>query len=116
MTDSVNNRAATDAYSLLEDATFVEELARIADTEGKTPEQAQKYARKCLHEIEATPRDSWLNPAARLARFIYTRSYERQLDINLPALEELRAVNLYKSSLMLQLGSAWKTVTALSWR
>ncbi len=81
------------ASSILQDPGFADELQRAAQASGKTPEQAQKYARKCLHEIEATPRDSWLNPAARLARFIYTRSYERQLDINLPALEELRALS-----------------------
>ena len=33
---------------------------------------------------------SWLRPVSRLARFIYTRSYERELDINLEALDELR--------------------------
>ncbi len=80
----------TGAADLLQDPAFVAELQRAAQASGKTPEQAQKYARKCLHEIEATPRESWLRPAAKMARFIYTRSYERELDINREALDELR--------------------------
>ena len=93
----------TDASPILRDPGFLEELQRAAEASGKTLEQAQKYAHKCLHEIEATPRDSWLHPAAKLARFIYTRSYERQLDINLEALEELR--ELSKDHLLLFLWS-----------
>ncbi len=46
-------------------------------------EQAQVHARKCLKEIEATPQEAWLRPMSKLARFIYTRSYEAELDINL---------------------------------
>jgi glycerol-3-phosphate O-acyltransferase len=91
------------AGTILRDPDFVEQLQEAARASGKTLEQAQKYAGKCLHEIEATPRESWLNPAAKLARFIYTRSYERQLDINLEALEELR--ELSKDHLLLFLWS-----------
>ena len=78
------------AGDLLQSPAFVTELQQAAQASGKTLEQAQKYAAKCLHEIEATPKESWLRPAAKMARFIYTRSYERELDINLEALEELR--------------------------
>ena len=79
------------ATELFGDADFQAGLREAAVAAGKQPEQAEKYARKCLREIEATPRESWLRPAAKMARFIYTRSYEAQLDINLEALEELRA-------------------------
>ncbi|MEE4145537.1 MAG: 1-acyl-sn-glycerol-3-phosphate acyltransferase [Halieaceae bacterium] len=78
------------AGGLLQDPAFVAELEQAAQASGKTLEQAQQYAGKCLHEIEATPRESWLKPAAKMARFIYTRSYERELDINLEALDDLR--------------------------
>jgi glycerol-3-phosphate O-acyltransferase len=94
---------ATAASKLLQDPGFLADLQRAAQASGKTPEQAQKYARKCLHEIEATPKESWLRPAARMARFIYTRSYERELDINRQALEELR--ELAKDHLLLFLWS-----------
>jgi len=88
---------------MFEDAAFQSELLQAASAAGKTPEQAQAYARKCLTEIEATPQDAWLRPASRLARFIYTRSYERDLDINLEKLEELRALS--KDHLLLFLWS-----------
>lgn len=91
------------ADSMFQDSAFLEQLEQVARASGKTPEQTRKYARKCLHEIEATPKDSWLQPAAKLARFIYTRSYERELDINREALEELR--ELSKDHLLLFLWS-----------
>lgn len=81
------------ASSLLDDAAFQAELLQAATVTGKTPEQARTYARKCLAEIEATPQEAWLRPASKLARFIYTRSYEPVLDINLDKLEELRALS-----------------------
>ena len=84
---------AAGASVLLTDPAFLEELQQAAAESNKTPEQAQKYAQKCLREIEATPRESWLRPAARMARFIYTRSYEAELDINLDAVEELRELS-----------------------
>tara|TARA_R110002110_G_scaffold415561_2_gene650877 strand:+ start:79603 stop:81423 length:1821 start_codon:yes stop_codon:yes gene_type:complete len=91
------------AASFLSDPAFVAELQQAAAVAGKTPEQAGKYAARCLREIEAAPRDSWLRPAARMARFIYTRSYEAELDINLDALEQLKTQ--YKDHLLLFLWS-----------
>ena len=79
------------ASSLLDRPDFIEELAEAAVEAGKPPKAARKYAAKCLKEIEATPRTSWLRPAAKLARFVYTRSYEAKLDINLDQLEKIRA-------------------------
>ncbi len=81
------------ASVIFRDPAFVAELQVAANATGKTLEKAETYARKCLSEIEATPRDAWLRPMARLARFIYTRSYEAELDINLDKLEELRALS-----------------------
>jgi glycerol-3-phosphate O-acyltransferase len=81
------------ASVIFKEADFQAELQQAATESGKTPEQAQRYARKCLKEIEATPRDSWLRPVAKLSRFIYTRSYEAELDINLDKLEELRELS-----------------------
>jgi glycerol-3-phosphate O-acyltransferase len=81
------------ASAIFKEADFQAELQQAATESGKTPEQAQRYARKCLKEIEATPRESWLRPVAKLSRFIYTRSYEAELDINLDKLEELRELS-----------------------
>ena len=91
------------AGSLLREPAFVSELQTAASAAGKSPEQAARYAARCLHELEATPRESWLRPAAKMARFIYTRSYEAELDINQPALDELR--DLSRDHLLLFLWS-----------
>ncbi|MFK7974973.1 MAG: 1-acyl-sn-glycerol-3-phosphate acyltransferase [Halioglobus sp.] len=91
------------AATLLDDPDFISELKEAAKSANKTDKQASRYAAKCLKEIEATPRTSWLRPAAKLARFVYTRSYEAKLDINLEKLEELR--ELSKTHLILFLWS-----------
>jgi glycerol-3-phosphate O-acyltransferase len=89
------------ASVILDDPAFVAELAEAAREAGKTPQKARAYAAKCLREIEATPRASWLRPAARLARFVYTRSYEAKLDINLDQLRSIRAQSREKLILFL---------------
>ena len=81
------------ASTIFNEAEFRAELQQAATESGKTDKQAQRYARKCLKEIEATPRESWLRPVSKLARFIYTRSYEAELDINLDKLDELRELS-----------------------
>lgn len=93
MSATEHNKAANGAFTLLDQPEFVAQLADVAQATGKSPAQADKHARKCLREIAATPRESWLAPAARLARFVYTRSYEPELDINVEALEQLRELS-----------------------
>ena len=83
----------SEASVIFRDPAFTAELQQAASAAGKTMEKAELYARKCLTEIEATPQDAWLKPMAKLARFIYTRSYEAELDINMEKLEELRALS-----------------------
>ena len=46
----------TGAGAMFQDSAFLSELEQAAGASGKTPEQALKYARKCLHEIEAPPK------------------------------------------------------------
>ena len=98
-----HNQLAANARSLLEEPAFLRELDETALAAGKKREKARKEAGKCLKEIAATPSEAWLAPAARMARFVYTRSYEKNLDINLAALEELR--ELSKDNLLLFLWS-----------
>lgn len=95
--------ASSRANVSLREPAFLAELQLAASASGKTLEQAQAYARKCLTEIEATPQEAWLRPMAKMARFIYTRSYEPDMDINLDKLEELRALS--KDHLLLFLWS-----------
>lgn len=93
MTEQRDIHSNDDAYLLLQDAAFLEELTGLADREGKTREQADKYARKCLREIAARPSSAWLKPAAKLARFIYTRSYHPHLDVNMETMERIRELS-----------------------
>jgi glycerol-3-phosphate O-acyltransferase len=95
--------ASSAAESLLTSSGFLQELDALAQASGKEGEKARNYAAKCLREIAATPTESALRPAARLARFIYRRSYEAELDINREALEQLR--ELAKDNLLLFLWS-----------
>ncbi|MFT4612988.1 MAG: glycerol-3-phosphate O-acyltransferase [Bacteroidia bacterium] len=83
------NKTVNEAHVLLEESAFLAELTEAGAQVGKNEAQSRKYARKCLHEIAATPKESWLAPASKLARFIYTRSYEPELDINQEALDQL---------------------------
>lgn len=103
MTTTKPRLSASEAHTLLKEPDFLEELAAAAAQAGKDTEQAQKYAQKCLVEMAATPKESWLSPASRFARFIFTRSYEPTLDINTEALEQLR--ELSKDNLLLFLWS-----------
>jgi glycerol-3-phosphate O-acyltransferase len=89
------------AGSILQAPGFTAELHAAATASGKSLDQAQKYAHKCLREIEATPRESWMKPVSKLARFIYTRSYEAELDINVEAVEQLRELSRDKLLLFL---------------
>ena len=95
--------ASTTAESVLANPEFLQELDTLAQASGKEIEEARKYAGKCLREIAAAPTESALRPAARLARFIYQRSYEAELDINREALGQLR--ELSKDNLLLFLWS-----------
>lgn len=81
------------ATAILQDPAFLKELEDAAQGSEKTTQQSLKYAAKCLKEIEATPRDAWQGPMAKMARFIYTRSYEAKLDINTDAVDELRRLS-----------------------
>lgn len=88
-----DRRSANEAYTLLQDPDFLADLADAAKAAGKTEVRARRIARQCLREIAATPSNLVLRPAAALARFIYTRSYEPELDVNSGALAKLRELS-----------------------
>lgn len=90
MSETPIPRAAGDAHTLLKEPEFLAELRKVAAAEGQPLEKIEKYAAKCLNEMAATPKSSWLAPASRLARFIYTRRYNPELDIDEAALERIR--------------------------
>lgn len=86
-------KSASEAHTLLDEPAFQQQLVEAAKAAGKDAQQARKYARKCLAEMAATPSESWLSPASKFARFVFTRSYEPTLDINTEALEQLRELS-----------------------
>ena len=74
---------------ILGDATFLQELRELAAVEGTSEASAREYAAKCLEELAVRPEERYLDRVARLARFMYTRSYEPELDIRVEQLERL---------------------------
>lgn len=91
MNDSSNNQrvATLDEAEILSDEAFLSDLAAIAGTSGKTDEEALTYATECLEEMAVRPEDRYLDRVARLARFMYTRSYEPELDVDTEQLERV---------------------------
>lgn len=86
----IERRPAGEAHTLLAEPAFQQELADVAREAGKALEKIEKYAAKCLTEIAATPTPSWLAPASRFGRFVYTRSYHPELDIDPTEIERIR--------------------------
>lgn len=77
---------------LLEDEAFCTELEQLARTLDISNEAAREEAGKCIEELAIEPQDRYLNWTARLARFMYSRSYEPQLDVDREALNRLQSL------------------------
>ncbi|MCB1844429.1 MAG: hypothetical protein KDI09_15820, partial [Halioglobus sp.] len=65
MITQTSDKALPNAYRILEDPAFLAELAEAREQAGKDSDQAHQYARKCLREIAAKPKDSWMRPVSR---------------------------------------------------
>ncbi len=59
-----------------------EALEHIAESCGKNLESLEKYARKCLHEMAATPSPIGNDIAAALGRFMFERGFDPDIDID----------------------------------
>ena len=91
---SAFTRVATiDERDVLEDERFRDALRLLADSEGRDWDDVQKYAHECLSELAVRPADRYLDWIAALARFMYTRSFEPEFDVNSEALEELKSLS-----------------------
>jgi glycerol-3-phosphate O-acyltransferase len=75
---------------ILVEAGFLREIDEIAQASGQSPHQARAYAKDCLEEMAVHPEDRYLDRIARLARFMYTRSYEPELDVDAGELARLK--------------------------
>ncbi|HSG58700.1 MAG TPA: 1-acyl-sn-glycerol-3-phosphate acyltransferase [Woeseiaceae bacterium] len=80
---------AVDEREVLRDERFRRALGELADQQGREYAEVERYARKCLGELSVRPGDRYLGWTAALARFMYTRSFDREFDVNADALEAL---------------------------
>ena len=92
-----NSRVADiDERDVLQDGKFRAALKSLAREQGLDFAEAEQYAARCLDELAVRPADRYLSWIAALARFMYTRSFEPEFDINTDALAELK--NLSKTN------------------
>lgn len=91
--DSSSRVVSLDERVVLKDERFQSALRRLADEQHHRLGDVEVYARKCLAELSARPEDRYLEWIASLARFMYTRSFESDFDVNSEALEELKALS-----------------------
>jgi glycerol-3-phosphate O-acyltransferase len=81
--------AAVDFGAVLRDESFRADLRQLAEQQRADVRDLERYARKCFDEMAVRPADRYLAWTARLARFMITRSFEPQLDVNADAIEAL---------------------------
>jgi len=84
--------AHLDESGLLARPEVVADLVAIAERRGAAYEDVEREAATCLEELAVRPRARWLDGSARLARFMITRAYEVDLDVNTDRLEALKAL------------------------
>lgn len=82
--------ATLNEQEILVDKGFLSDLEAVAERTGKSRDAVLAYARECLDEMAVRPEDRYLDRVARLARFMYTRSYEPGLDVDTEQLSHLK--------------------------
>ena len=78
---------------ILADSGFREALSGIAEQTGKSRDETLAYAKSCLEELAVHPQERYLDRVAKLARFMYTRSYEPVLDVDSGDITRLKAMS-----------------------
>ena len=82
--------ARLDERDVLEDERFLEALRALADKQQRDYAVVEEEARQCLQELSVRPADRYLGWVASLARFMVTRSFEPEFDVNSAAVEKLK--------------------------
>jgi glycerol-3-phosphate O-acyltransferase len=82
--------ASLDEQQVFADRDFWQGLQKIAEQRQQDIGGVEAYARQCLNELAVHPEERYLAWVARLARFVSTRSYAPELDVNTPAVETLK--------------------------
>jgi len=82
--------ARLDEQEILRDERFLDSLHETATRLKIDDEEALKRATGNLEELAVRPEDRYLNWVAKLAKFMYSRSYDPVLDVNTDELERLK--------------------------
>jgi len=87
---TISRVVALNEQEILANGAFLDELFEVtADNER---DAALEYASKCLDELSVRPEERYLERVVRLARFMITRSYEPELDVNVEQLERIKVL------------------------
>jgi glycerol-3-phosphate O-acyltransferase len=82
-----------DEREVFRDQRFLAALRALAEQQQRSYAEVEEDARACLEELAVRPADRYLGWVAALARFMYTRSFEPEFDVNTEALQELRELS-----------------------
>jgi glycerol-3-phosphate O-acyltransferase len=85
--------AEIDEREVFTDERFLAALRELAERQERSYADVEKDARQCLEELAVRPADRYLDWVAALARFMYTRSFEPEFDVNAEALQELKELS-----------------------
>ena len=88
--DLTTRVANVDEREVLRDEKFQLALRKFAASQGLNAADVEQAARRCLDELSVRPADRYLRWVSILARFMVTRSFEQDFDVNRAALDELR--------------------------
>jgi glycerol-3-phosphate O-acyltransferase len=89
----LSRAASIDEREVFRDERFLAALRALAEQEGRSYADVEKDAQDCLDELAVRPADRYLGWTAALARFMYTRSFEPEFDVNSEALQELKELS-----------------------
>ena len=87
---AISRVAILNEQELLAGDAFLNELCEVAEKQRQSREEAFEYASKCLDELAVRPETRYLDRVVKLARFMITRSYEAELDVNTDQLDRLK--------------------------
>ena len=82
--------ARLDERDVLKDERFLAAIRALADKQQRDYAVVEEEARGCLQELSVRPADRYLSWVASLARFMVTRSFEPEFDVNSEAVEKLK--------------------------
>jgi glycerol-3-phosphate O-acyltransferase len=92
-TSEFSRVASFDEREVFRDERFLAALRALSEQQQRSYADVEKDARDCLDELAVRPADRYLDWVAALARFMYTRSFEPEFDVNTEVLLELKELS-----------------------